>query len=89
MKRISIFASVFALSFMIGVGAVVFTADTAEAGRKCLTELPCHPDDIYCTSNWCAGTCYPNGGIFYCFPDWVTEYCSGDWKWPVPCSHPI
>lgn len=89
MKRISIFASVFALSFMIGVGAVVLTAGTAEGRGICECYLPCHPDNIYCTSTPCTGTCKTHGGIFYCSPDWVTEYCSGDWPYPVPCSHPI
>ncbi len=90
MKRILVFSSVFALAFAITLGAIIFTAGNAEAGRVCLRQLPCHPDNIYCTSTPCTGTCYPNnGGIFYCAPDWITEYCSGDWYWPVPCSHQI
>lgn len=87
MKKVCAFTSVFVIAFLIGIGAVVFTAENVEARRICLKELPCHPDNIYCTSTPCPGTCYPNGGVFYCAPDWNIEYCSGDYYWPVPCSH--
>lgn len=90
MKRIFTFVSIFVVTFLIAIGAVVFTADNAEAVRICQRTLPCAPDDIYCTSTPCSWTptCYPNSGaVFYCFPDWNTEYCSGDYYYPVPCSH--
>jgi hypothetical protein len=90
MKRISIFASIFVITFLIVAGAVIFSPGDVEARRICLRTLPCHPDNIYCTSDPCSWTptCYPNSGaVFYCYPDFETEYCSGDYYWPVPCSH--
>ncbi len=86
MKRIAVFTTVFAMSFLLGLGLVVFTADSAMAKKPINPPLPCSPDDIYCTSIGCDGT-YQTGGIFYCYPDFETEYCSGDWWLPVPCSH--
>ncbi len=90
MKRILVYCSVFALTFLVAAGAVIMMPGNAEAGRICLRTLPCFPDNIYCTSDTCSWTptCYPNrGAVFYCFPDFETEYCSGDYYWPVPCSH--
>jgi hypothetical protein len=85
MKRITALLLIFVLAFAGGVGIVLLTSDTAQARPP--APLPCHPDNIYCTSIPC-GT-YPRiGGIFYCYPDFQTEYCSGDWyPYPVPCSH--
>lgn len=86
MKKLSVFVTVFAVSFCLGIGMVAFTTSSVNAWTPKNPPLPCHPDDIYCTSNPCAGQ-YHSGGIFYCYPDFETEYCSGDWWLPVPCSH--
>jgi hypothetical protein len=86
MKKAAVFASVFVVMFLFGVGIVTMAPSSANAKPPYNPPLPCNPDDIYCTSIGCAGT-YHGGGIFYCYPDFNTEYCSGDWYYPVPCSH--
>jgi len=91
MKRILTFTSLFVFAFVLTVGAVLVMHSPAEAKIPpgCETELPCHPDNIYCSSTPCTSDCHKYGAIFYCAPDWNTEYCSADWWLPVPCSHQI
>jgi hypothetical protein len=85
MKRITLFAGLFALSFCIGIGSVLLTAGPANAAR-CI--LPCTPAQIVCTDTPCEGL-YGMGAIFYCCIEGeCTPYCSQDFRCPIPCQWP-
>lgn len=88
MKRICTFASIFVVTFLVSVSVIMLT-DDAMAGRKCIWDLPCAIEDIYCTQTPCWGTCYPMfpSGVFYCAGDWGNPHCSGDYYYPVPCAN--